>query len=91
MEELTKELEKKAEILKAISHPIRLCIVKNLIKEGGANVTTMQNCLGAPQSTVSQHIGKLKASSIIEGDRNGTEITYRVINADVKKVIKALF
>lgn len=86
-----KEMEQKAEILKAISHPIRLCIVRKLIELEGSNVTTMQNCLEAPQSTVSQHLSKLKAANIVEGERNGTEINYYIINDDVKKIIKAIF
>lgn len=86
-----KLLEEKAEILKAISHPVRLCIVRRLMIEGEKNVTEMQNCLEAPQSTVSQHLAKLRASGIIEGKREGTEIYYSVVNEDVKKIIKALF
>ena len=85
------ELEEKAEMLKAISHPIRLCIVKRLLEEGEANVTRMQNCLGAPQSTISQHLAKLKAASIIEGVRTGTEINYCVISEDVKNIIEKIF
>lgn len=77
--------------MKAISHPIRLCIVKRLLQEGGCNVSKMQDCLGAPQSTVSQHIGKLKAAGIVEGKRNGVEIYYSVVNEDVKKIIESLF
>lgn len=84
-------LEEKAEILKAIAHPGRLCIVRRLLKEGEKNVTEMQNCLDAPQSTVSQHLSRLKAAGIIEGKREGTEIYYSLINEDVKKVIESIF
>jgi ArsR family transcriptional regulator len=80
----------KSEVLKAIAHPVRLCIVKGLI-ENQCNVTKIQECLGLPQSTVSQHLSKLKAARIIEGDRRGLEICYRVVNEDVIKIIKALF
>ena len=86
-----KELEEKADILKAISHPVRLCIVRGLLNEGESNVTNMQNCLEAPQSTISQHLAKLKAAGIIEGERKGTEIFYKVVNEEVKKIIKAIF
>ena len=86
-----KELEEKANILKAISHPVRLCIVRGLLNEGESNVTNMQNCLEAPQSTISQHLAKLKAAGIIEGERKGTEIFYKVVNEEVKKIIKAIF
>lgn len=86
-----KSLEKKAEILKALGHPARLCIVKGLLEHGGCNVSYMQNCIGLPQSTVSQHISKLKAAGIIEGIRNGLEITYKVVDEDVIKIMGALF
>lgn len=57
-----KKLNEKAELLKVLAHPVRLCIVKGLLENGGCNVTYMQNCLNAPQSTVSQHLQKLKVN-----------------------------
>ncbi|KPU44548.1 HTH-type transcriptional repressor SmtB [Oxobacter pfennigii] len=80
----------KSEILKAIAHPVRLCIVKGLI-ESQCNVTKIQECLNLPQSTISQHLAKLKAARIIEGERNGLEICYKVVDQDIKKIIEALF
>ncbi|WFD10899.1 ArsR/SmtB family transcription factor [Tepidibacter hydrothermalis] len=82
---------KKAEILKILSHPVRLCIVKRLLEKGSSNVTNMYNCLDMPQSTISQHISKLKSVGIINGDRNGLKIIYSVCNEDVKKIIEVLF
>jgi ArsR family transcriptional regulator len=57
----------------------------------GCNVTHIQNCLNIPQSTISQHISKLRAAGIIKGERNGLEITYSVIDEDTKKIIAAIF
>ena len=51
----------------------------------------MQDCLNTPQSTLSQHIGKLRAAGIIEGKRQGKEIDYYVSNDKVKEIIKILF
>ncbi len=82
--------ESKSEKLKALAHPQRLCIVKGLI-ENTCNVTKIQECLDIPQSTVSQHLAKLKAAGIIEGVRNGLEICYSVVDEDVLNVIKVLF
>jgi len=36
--------------------------------------------LGLPQSTVSQHLGVLKAAGIIKGERRGVKVCYRVID-----------
>jgi DNA-binding transcriptional ArsR family regulator len=81
----------KAELLKAIAHPIRLCIVKGLLEQGECNVNKIQSCLQIPQSTISQHLSKLRDTGIIKGNRHGVEIFYQVVNEDLKKVIKALF
>ncbi|HEX9058625.1 MAG TPA: metalloregulator ArsR/SmtB family transcription factor [Clostridia bacterium] len=85
-----KTYEKKAEKIKALAHPHRLCIVKGLI-ENKCNVTKIQDCLELPQSTVSQHLSKLKAAGIIEGERNGPEISYSVVDEDVINIIKVIF
>ena len=85
-----KAFEEKAEKLKAISHPHRLCIIKGLM-DSSCNVTKIQECLKLPQSTVSQHLAKLKSAGIIEGKRNGLEICYRVVDEDVMEIVKKLF
>jgi len=77
-------------MLKALAHPTRLCIVKDLIKREN-NVSKIQECLDLPQSTTSQHLFKLRVAGIVEGHRNGLEISYRVTNKDIKKIIKILF
>ena len=82
--------EQKAEKIKALAHPHRLCIVKGLI-DNKCNVTKIQECLKLPQSTVSQHLAKLKAAGIIEGKRNGLEICYSVVDEDVIDIISVLF
>jgi len=84
------EFVQKSELLKALAHPTRLCIVKNLLEKEN-NVSKIQECLDLPQSTTSQHLFKLKAAGIIKGERNGLEISYRVINEDAKNIIDALF
>lgn len=83
--------EKRAEILKALSHPARLCIVKTLIDQGETNVMSMQNCLMAPQSTISQHLAVLKSAGIIKGRRHGLEVFYSVQNDHAKDIVDRLF
>jgi len=50
----------------------------------------MQNCLNAPQSTISQHLQKLRAAGIIEGRRSGLEIYYSVCNEKVADLINVI-
>ena len=84
-------LRQLAEKLKVIAHPVRLCIARGLWRSGSCNVTHMQCCLEVPQSTVSQHLGKLRQAGIIEGERNGLEITYRLKDERVKAILSCLF
>jgi DNA-binding transcriptional ArsR family regulator len=79
-----------AEILKILAHPIRLCIIINLIKAGESNVTNMQDCLKIPQSTLSQHLQKLRSAKLIEGKRNGLEVNYHIRDESVAELVKAL-
>lgn len=87
MKEKESEYTEIAELLKVMAHPVRLCIIKGLIDKGECNVTHMQNCLNKPQSTVSQHLQKLRAAGIIESRRDGLEIYYRMINQSVKNIM----
>lgn len=85
-----KNLIEIAELLKVMSHPVRLCIVKGLLETGSCNVSHMQQCLEIPQSTLSQHLQKLKTAKIIQGTRSGLEINYKVCNETVIKLIDVL-
>lgn len=86
-----KALEEAAEMLKAIAHPVRLCIVRRLWQEGCCNVTYMQECMDKPQSTISQQLGKLRQAGIIEGERQGLEVKYTLKDDRVRKILEILF
>ncbi len=83
-------LEHEADLLKAVAHPIRLCIVKGLLAEEGCNVSEMQNCLNIPQSTLSQHLAKLREAGILKSESNGLERNYYVVNDQIVKIVEAL-
>lgn len=78
------------EILKVLAHPVRLCIVRGLIEKGTCNVSHMQDCLQTPQSTISQHLQKLRSAGIVSGSRSGVEIQYSISDERVKNMVKAI-
>ncbi len=90
MEMKPKDCDEQAEILKILGNPIRLCIVSGLMKKGSCNVTYMEECLNVSQSSISQHLAKLKSAGIVKGYRTGSEIYYEVISESAKKVINAI-
>lgn len=79
-----------SETLRAMAHPVRLCILRGLMQQGPCNVSKMQSCLGMPQSTVSQHLAKLRSAGLIVGERQATEVIYRIKNPVVTDVIRAV-
>ena len=80
----------KSEILKALAHPQRLCIVKMLCEKESASVSDMQTCLDEAQPTVSQHLSKLKLARLIEGKRDGNSIYYSISDEETLKRIKSI-
>lgn len=83
--------EDEAELLKALAHPVRICIVRGLLQKGECNVSFMTDCLDMPQSTISQHLQKLKACGILKSKRQGLEVIYSIKDERIAKIIKALF
>ena len=79
----------KADVLKALGHPIRYCIVEGLVSNR-QNVGTMVQCVNVPQPTVSQHLNILKAAGIIRGERKGNRISYSVCSPEAICIVKAL-
>ncbi|MGH4118685.1 ArsR/SmtB family transcription factor [Clostridium sp.] len=80
-----------ADLLKALAHPVRICIIRGLMGKGSCNVSYMQDCLNLPQSTVSQHLQKLKSLGIIKSTRNGLQVNYEIANQTIVNVINAIF
>ena len=81
--------KKKAELLKALGHPIRFCIVEGL-SLGEQNVAAMVECTKVPQPTVSQHLNILKAAGIIQGHREGNQMLYSVCSNEARKIVLSL-
>lgn len=84
-------IREKAALLKALSNPVRLCIVRELLEREVCNVSHMQGCLQLSQSTVSQHLGRLRDLGIITGERKGTAVYYRVASDEAAKIVRVLF
>lgn len=82
--------EKNAEVLKTLAHPIRIKILKELITRGACNVTQIVDILGIPQSTVSQHLSKMKSQKLIMNDRKGLEVYYSAQNKTINSIVEIL-
>ena len=83
--------EEKAALLKALAHPLRLRIVRGLLKCGCRNVGCMEANTGQSQSSISQHLMRLKAAGVVKCARSGNEVYYEIADPEIAAVVAALF
>jgi ArsR family transcriptional regulator len=71
-----------AEILKTLASPRRLEILHRLAG-GPCEVGRLAAELGAGQPNVSQHLSVLRAAGLVEAERTGREVRYRLSDPEV--------
>ena len=82
-------LEKMAETLKAVAHPIRLQIV-NILMNGERSVGELVKKLGTKQSLTSQQLSILKSRGVLRSRRNGNIVFYSVENSGIKNIMTSI-
>ncbi|MGX7632577.1 ArsR/SmtB family transcription factor [Bacillus thuringiensis] len=82
-------LEEDVELLKLMAHPMRLKLINELSKHKTLNVTQMTEILNIPQSTVSQHLSKMRGK-VLRGNRQGLEIYYSIENQKAEEIMGLL-
>ncbi|MGI6616835.1 MAG: ArsR/SmtB family transcription factor [Saccharofermentanales bacterium] len=86
-----RQIIENAGLLKAIAHPVRLCLVKKLSREDRLTVSYFVSCMAASQSNISQHLGKLKDLGIVAFEKEGNHVKYSLANEKVRKIVKTIF
>jgi DNA-binding transcriptional ArsR family regulator len=71
-----------AEVLKTLANPRRLEILHALAR-GPIEVGRLAIAIGATQPNVSQHLAVLRGAGIVEAERDGREVRYRLADPDV--------
>jgi DNA-binding transcriptional ArsR family regulator len=71
-----------AEVLKTLANPRRLEIIHRLA-QGPCEVGRLAEEIGASQPNISQHLSVLRAAGIVDAERDGREVRYRLADPDV--------
>lgn len=69
--------KRQAGMLKALAHPTRLLIVDALAR-GEHCVSELTRIAGVDMPSVSRHLSLLKSSGILENERRGSQVFYRL-------------
>jgi DNA-binding transcriptional ArsR family regulator len=68
----------RAKIIKAMAHPTRLFILDELAQTDERCVCELTEMIGADMSTVSKHLSILKGVGIVEDDKRGAQVYYKL-------------
>ena len=84
------QLDKAANMLKAIAHPMRIAIIGFL--EGGKKLTVTQihELLEIEQSTTSHHLGILKDKGVLSSKREGKNTFYFLKYKNLTQIVDCL-
>ncbi len=74
--------ELQADILKTLANPRRLEMA-HLLAEEPMTVGRLADRLGLAQPNVSQHLALMRAAGVVDAERDGREIRYRIADPDI--------
>ena len=83
------DMNRAAEVLKCLGHPMRIEIVALL---GGRemNVRDLEKRLDIQQSIVSQQLGILKAKKIVVPRREGNSVYYSLADKNILRLLQCM-
>jgi DNA-binding transcriptional ArsR family regulator len=86
----TEKLEVSTEILRALTHPVRMQILEFIDEHKTINVNKIYNNLKLEQSITSQHLKVLRSSGIVISYREGKIINYTIDYDKLAIAVKAV-
>jgi ArsR family transcriptional regulator len=81
--------EAQAQMLKVLTHPVRLAIL-NILRDGEHCVCHMEAHLGLRQAYISQQLMVLREAGLIQDRRDGWNVFYRVTEPRIFAVLSAV-
>jgi ArsR family transcriptional regulator len=82
--------DRAALIAQALAHPIRLQILEILGRDG-AYFMHIANMLGRPQANLSQHLMVLREAGLVQAEREGMTVFYRLSASGLMSLLDSLY
>jgi ArsR family transcriptional regulator len=83
------QLDSASQGLRIIAHPIRLQILCHLL-EGPMNVSELIEQIKVSQPVLSQHLAKLRLLNVLNCERQGKQVFYRLADPAYSTIIAAV-
>lgn len=78
----------KAELFKALGHPVRIRALE-LLSEGDQPVSTLLQEIGIEASHLSQHLTVLRRAGVVAKSRQGNTVTYTLVDGSLATMLDA--
>ena len=82
--------ERVSALMKTLGHKDRLLVLCNLA-EGERAVGDLAADLGLSQSSLSQHLARMRNQGLVETRRESQTIYYRLSDGDARELIRSLY
>ncbi|MEV6897533.1 metalloregulator ArsR/SmtB family transcription factor [Amycolatopsis sp. NPDC051372] len=74
------------DLLRALAAPVRIAIVLQL-READRCVHELVDALDVAQPLISQHLRVLKTAGVVQGERRGREVVYRLVDDHLAHIV----
>jgi ArsR family transcriptional regulator len=78
-----------ADVLKTLANPRRLEMA-HLLADEPMTVGSLAERMGLAQPNVSQHLALMRAAGVVEAERDGREIRYRLTDPDIIRACRLM-
>jgi len=80
------QLRSSTDVLRALAHPLRLDLINFIRSSGWVSVQNIYQSLDIEQSLTSQHLRILRRAGLVDTQRHGKHVQYRVVNERYEQV-----
>lgn len=84
------KLDESSELLRALAHPLRMKILEFIDRNEAINVNRIYNTLNLEQSITSQHLRILRSAGLVDTEREGKYIRYRIDYEKLRQAMQAI-
>lgn len=90
LEVMQRNAAKAEAMLKLLANAKRLMILCHLVK-GEKSVGELADLVGLSSSALSQHLAKMRDLKMVEPDKQGQMVYYRISNPEVEAILSTLY
>jgi DNA-binding transcriptional ArsR family regulator len=90
LQKMERAAERASALMKTLGHSGRLMILCNLA-EGERSVGDLAEELGLSQSSLSQHLARMRSEDLVDTRREAQTVYYRLREGEVRSVIELLY